>query len=117
MPRQFENAVLDKYRTGQNEGRVNAAMEALDLICGDRALDYGSATDNFKRIAKRWSQFFGREVETYEVCLMMIDLKVSRLINEYKRDSAIDIIGYACLLCELADEKSDERNSNHNKKN
>ena len=85
--------------------RVAPALEALDLICGDRADEYGDAGENFKRIAQRWTERLKTPVSPIDVAVMMIDLKLSRLTHEFKRDSVIDIIGYACLLCELyADE-------------
>ena len=102
------SAEIMKDRFEQNAARVAPALEALELICGDRDKDYGG-TENFTRIAERWSQHFGSEVETWEICLLMVDLKLSRLINEYKRDSVVDIIGYACLLVELYDERSVDR--------
>lgn len=93
---------FDNDRFAANLARVEPALEALDLICGDRQKDYGG-TENFTRLAERWSQRFGRQVEPWEICLLMIDLKLSRLQHHYKRDSVIDIIGYACLLVELHD--------------
>jgi hypothetical protein len=104
------SADFKKDRFEQNAARVAPALEALDLICGDRDKDYGG-TENFTRIAERWSQHFGSEVETWEICLLMMDLKLSRLINEYKRDSVVDIIGYACLLCELYDGRNKGRDN------
>jgi hypothetical protein len=104
------SADFKKDRFEQNAARVAPALEALDLICGDRDKDYGG-TENFTRIAERWSQHFGNEVETWEICLLMMDLKLSRLINEYKRDSVVDIIGYACLLVELYDGRNKGRDN------
>jgi hypothetical protein len=97
-------------RFEQKSLRVAPALEALDFICGDRENDYGGL-ENFTRLSQRWSQVFDRQVEPWEVCLMMMDLKLSRLINQYKRDSVVDIIGYACLLCELYDDANKGPNS------
>ena len=87
-----------------HEKRVTPALEALDLICGDRHDNYGDAGANFKRIADRWTQRLNTEIRPHDVAIMMIDLKLSRLTHEFKRDSVVDIIGYACLLCELYDD-------------
>jgi len=92
---------LNKFEA--HEKRVTPALEALDLICGDRASDYGDAGANFKRIAERWTERLKTTVSPVDVAIMMIDLKLSRLTHEFKRDSVVDIIGYACLLCELYD--------------
>jgi hypothetical protein len=104
------SADFKKDRFEQNAARVAPALEALDLVCGDREKDYGG-TENFTRLAERWRQHFGVEVEEWQVCLLMVDLKLSRLINEYKRDSVVDIIGYACLLVELYDGRNKGRDN------
>ena len=103
-----EQSGFDRFE--QKAARVAPALEALDFICGDREKDYGGL-ENFTRLAERWSQTFGRQVQPWEVCLMMMDLKLSRLINQYKRDSVVDIIGYACLLVELYDDANKGPNS------
>ena len=103
-----EQSGFDRFE--KKAARVAPALEALDFICGDREKDYGGL-ENFTRLAERWSQTFGRQVQPWEVCLMMMDLKLSRLINQYKRDSVVDIIGYACLLCELYDDAHKERDT------
>ena len=103
-----EQSGFDRFE--QKAARVAPALEALDFICGDREKDYGGL-ENFTRLAERWSQTFGRQVQPWEVCLMMMDLKLSRLINQYKRDSVVDIIGYACLLCELYDDAHKKRDT------
>ena len=38
---------------------------------------------------------------------MMIDLKVARLAQGYKRDTAVDIIGYAALMAEIIGDEDD----------
>ena len=95
---------FDSKKWQGHRNRATPALEALDLICGDRADDYGDAGANFKRIAERWTERLKTPVSPVDVAIMMIDLKLSRLTHEYKRDSVVDIIGYACLLCELYDD-------------
>jgi hypothetical protein len=90
-----------------NWGRVSPAMDALNKICGDREKDYGKPSENFKRLAERWTQRLDRQVDDWEAVLMLIDLKLSRLMHSYTRDTVIDIIGYACLLVELKDAAED----------
>ena len=96
------NSFLENLDWLRMSTRVEPALEALNLICGDRQKEYGGI-ENFTRLAERWSQRFGRQVAPWEICLLMIDLKLSRLQHHYKRDSVVDIIGYACLLVELHD--------------
>jgi hypothetical protein len=88
--------------------------EALRLIDGDRARDYGSASKNMAHIAERWNQLLGldqqltiRPIQPWQVCAMMIDLKVARLAQGYKRDTAVDIIGYAALMADMIGDEDD----------
>lgn len=72
--------------------------EAKRLTTSDRHHDYGHPSDDFGRTAKFWSVIFGVEVTAEQCVQAMIALKLSRLINAYKRDSVVDIAGYANLL-------------------
>jgi len=93
--------------------RKEIMAEALALIDGDRARDYGDASVNFKRIAERWSQLLGLDqiheirIQPWQVAALMIDLKLARLATGYKHDTAADIIGYAALMAELAEASDD----------
>jgi hypothetical protein len=74
---------------------MSILQQADEIINGERAADYGSAQENFKRIADLWSVVFGRPVTVEQVCLAMIQLKVARLCNSPgHRDSWMDIAGY-----------------------
>ena len=64
-------------------------------MAGDRAQDYGDATESFKRIAALWTAWKGVEFTPWDVAQMMILLKVSRAKTSRKRDTLVDIIGYA----------------------
>lgn len=75
--------------------------DAHDLINGDRQAEYGTPQENFGRIADRWTQYLGVTIEPYDVAIMMMDLKLARLCNDVKRDSLVDIAGYAALAAEL----------------
>lgn len=103
-PDDFYDAAFGKPGAPQSTKREQTAAEAVKLILGDRADDYGDARANFGRIAARWSQILGIEITEWQVCHMMIDLKMSRLCQVYKHDSAVDIIGYAALMSELAED-------------
>jgi len=41
------------------------------------------------------------DVEPWQVCVMMADVKIARLAEGYTEDSVIDLIGYAALAAEL----------------
>lgn len=82
--------------------RQSALDTASELIHGPRNADYGPPKLNFQRIAHRWTQILKVDVEPWQVCLMMADLKIARMCEGYTEDGPIDIIGYAALMAELA---------------
>lgn len=69
--------------------------EAKAIVDGDRANDYGNANESFSRIAKLWSAYTGITISPWDVAQMMILLKVSRAKTSRKRDTLVDIVGYA----------------------
>ena len=88
--------------------------EALRLIDGDRARDYGNASKNMAHIAERWNQLLGldqqltiRPIQPWQVCAMLMDLKMARLCQSYKHDTAVDIIGYAALMADIIGDEDD----------
>ena len=80
------------------KNRKYFTAKADELISGQRADDYGDATDSFNRIAKIWSAILSTDISAEQVAACMIGLKLARLSNELKHeDSWLDIIGYAAL--------------------
>ena len=76
----------------------NFLLEALDLIEGERAENYGDAKENHARIAAMWSALLEKEVTPNQVYLCLIAVKMSRLMESPRhRDSWLDIAGYATL--------------------
>jgi hypothetical protein len=80
-------------------------QEAEEIIYGDREETYGHPFKNLNCIASMWSAYLsttGRDhVTAHDVCLMMVMLKVARLGNAFKRDSLVDVCGYAALADRL----------------
>jgi hypothetical protein len=77
--------------------------EAEKLINGQRHDDYGSASENFDRIAHGWSEILGHDVTRVQVALCMDWLKTCRLITSPgHRDSWIDKLGYTALGGEVS---------------
>ena len=72
--------------------------EAQGLIYGDRQASYGSATENFNKIAIGWSAITGNTISAEQVGLMMMWLKMARQLNKSSRDNLVDIAGYAGCL-------------------
>ena len=85
--------------------RQQALDEASKLIHGPRQDAYGKPQANFARVADRWEQHLGDEIEPWLVCVLMCELKLARLANGYHEDSIIDAISYLALAAELAQEK------------
>lgn len=76
---------------------------AKTYVCGPREQTYGSAADNFGRIAKLWSAYLSVPVSASDVACMMILLKMSRLnTTPDHTDSWIDIAGYAACGGEVS---------------
>jgi hypothetical protein len=82
--------------------------EADRLVVCDRGKDYGHPFHDFSRTGKMWAAILGLEkVEPEQVGLCMIALKMSRLCNSYKRDSLVDIAGYAKTIDMVMDKKNE----------
>ena len=79
--------------------------EAKTIVAGDRASDYGDANESFARIAKLWSAYTGTTISPWDVAQMMILLKVSRAKTSRKRDTLVDIVGYAECASKLEEMK------------
>jgi hypothetical protein len=76
--------LLDAARTLAERGRV-----------------YGDAAANMATTARLWSVVLGFDVTGAQVALCLVQLKVARLlVTPDHSDSAIDIAGYAAVLCE-----------------
>lgn len=97
VARAFEDPIRMRM-TGQD----TVLKEAEDLIRGERMDTYGDPKENLQNTAISWSQILGVPVSPLQVCMMMIQLKIQRLVKgEYHRDSLVDIGGYAALAAIL----------------
>jgi hypothetical protein len=81
--------------------------ETLDtakaLIGGDRARDYGDATESFTRLGIIWGALLGTEVSAAQVAMCLAALKLSRLSQTPNhQDSWVDLAGYAALGSEVS---------------
>jgi nucleoside 2-deoxyribosyltransferase len=87
----------------------NIAEEAVRLVQpgGDRHEQYGHPLDDFTRSALLMTAILGTEVRADQVPLLMMAVKISRICQTpTKRDSWVDIVGYA-LTGEMALAKLD----------
>lgn len=73
--------------------------EAKRLVYGDRGEDYGHPITDFTRTGRMWAAILDRPfVSPEEVAMCMMAVKISRLCNRPKRDSVVDVAGYAATL-------------------
>lgn len=83
-------------------------QEAARITSGDRQAQYGPPDQDFRRTAGMWSELFCHKMKepftAEDVAQAMILLKLSRLQHSRKRDSVVDVAGYArCLdVCYVA---------------
>ena len=82
--------------------------QAASLVGGQRAKDYGDKTENHQRIADLWNVWLterygnAQTVEAYDVAIMMVLMKISRLMHSPGHsDSHVDIAGYAAIAEEI----------------
>ena len=91
----------------ENVKRKDVLNEAERAVNGNREEDYGSPESNFEMIARLWSIYLDKGINSKDVAAMMILLKISRIKNgPGKDDNWIDVAGYAACGGELASENS-----------
>ena len=82
--------------------RSDILNKAKELVCGDRAKDYGDATVNHMRIAQFWNAWVMNRtwqgpLTAYDVSMMMALVKFARCPQKPSHDSHVDIAGYAAV--------------------
>jgi hypothetical protein len=78
------------------------AVDAINLVEGDRQDKYGSYDENLSRIAGLWGNYLGVPVTAMDVSLMMVLVKISRCKAGYARDNAVDGVAYFLMHDSLA---------------
>ncbi|CAB4183405.1 Protein of unknown function DUF4406 [uncultured Caudovirales phage] len=107
----FSYPELNPVLSAEDAPKETILEEASRLVEGDRGDDYGHPRDDFARTAGAWKAIFGWECSPAQVALAMIVVKLSRLHQTpLKRDSVVDIAGYARTYEMVLDrEKADLR--------
>jgi hypothetical protein len=84
------------YADEPKDEQEDILIEALRITKEKRNTDYGPPHIDFARTAKIWSAIFGVEIDSYQVGMAMIGLKMSRALHtRSKRDHYVDMAGYA----------------------
>ena len=86
------------------ESFFNRCKELIE----QRQLDYSTPQVNLTRIAKSWSEYIGITISPYDVCIMMVMLKMSRLCNGYHLDSIEDAASYLALAEMLSETRVED---------
>lgn len=85
-----------------NEEDPSILDEAARIVNGDRQQSYGHPRDNHECTAELWNAYINRReigyhkgFDAYDVCMLNILQKISRLANSRERDGLVDIAGFA----------------------
>jgi len=85
---------------------LDVLEEAISLINGQRAVDYGDAQSNFQRMADLVNPIIKKadgKLTATDMALVMIQVKIARLQESPDHeDSWVDIAGYAALGAQIA---------------
>ena len=88
--------------------------DAVILVEGDRALEYGDKVINHNNIAKLWSAYLDHPLTGHEVAVMMCLLKIARTkIGKRTRDTYVDGAAYIAIAGEIQEKLNGEDNPKH----
>ena len=95
--------------------RKETLEKAIECVCGQRELDYGSPENNFETIGLMWGVYLKAAHPEYtksfpiniigakDVAMMMALLKIARICTGTGiEDSFVDLAGYAACGGEIA---------------
>jgi hypothetical protein len=111
----FEDIDLAAVPAEPGSVRQEMLYEATGLVTGDRNNAYGPPWQDFQRTAAGLSAMGyrgpdGRSLESHDTAIMVMMIKLSRLMwTPAKRDSWVDIAGYAACGLECALHEDEER--------
>lgn len=75
--------------------RESILDEASRIVNGSRNLDYGAPHINHARTARLVNAYFGTSFTSLDVCVFNVMQKLARSQHDMKRDTWVDIAGYA----------------------
>ena len=72
------------------------------LVEGQREKDYGDKVKNHNNIAKLWTAYLDKHINSHDVAIMMILLKTARTkLGEVSKDTYIDMAAYGAIAGEI----------------
>ena len=98
--------------------RLKILLEAADVTCGDRDVDYGEPLDNHQFIIDMWNPYLKHAARVrgnhtllpVDAAILMVLVKVARsVVSPTKEDTWVDGAGYFAIAGEIALTRS-ERN-------
>jgi hypothetical protein len=88
--------------------KASEVLQSATDVIGQRGAIYGSPRTNQQRISARLTQLLEFPVTDWQACLMMVEVKLSRIQETARHeDSYIDACAYLALACELLTEDDD----------
>ncbi|NBQ67434.1 MAG: hypothetical protein EBU46_00845 [Nitrosomonadaceae bacterium] len=88
---------------------MSICEEADKIVTNDRQASYGTPAENFRITADMLNAagfcFRGEKLKAEDVGLMMILVKAARQSFKHKRDSLVDICGYAKCIDMIHEDK------------
>lgn len=91
---------------------MNSEIDSFFNRCKElieqRQIDYATPQVNLTRIAKAWTEYMGFAIGPYDVCMMMVMLKMSRLCNGYHQDSIEDAASYLALASMMSETRIED---------
>lgn len=81
-------------------------LSTSQRILEQRHNEYGDASASFVRIASIASLMLNKSITTYDVSVIMMAVKMSRLVNNKNhKDSWVDLINYTAFAGQFAEDK------------
>lgn len=80
---------------------IRMFLENVSKTIDQRGEEYGTPAENLKRISTLWSIHLNFEVTEYDVCLMMVLLKLARNVEGHKDDNLLDAAAYLAIADQM----------------
>lgn len=86
-------------------------LEKINGIIKSRGVSHGGWQENMDNTAAFWSHFLGIQISSWQVCVMLCLLKVSRMTSggKFNIDDFDDHVGYAAMAAACAENEKKEK--------